>query len=309
MTTTIEITSEQQWLAERARDVTSTEVSALYNLSPYVTEFELWHRKRDRVIEEMRPNERVVWGKRLQDAIAAGVAEDRGWKARRLDVYMRDEADRLGSSFDFEVEDPQAGIGLMEIKNVDFLVFRDEWLDLPSGVEAPQHIELQVQNEMEVGNYQWCALVALVAGNDARVTIRKRDHDIGRDIRKRVRAFWQSVADGKPPSPNYEQDADILCKLHGRADSRVTIDADQELEAWLALYVQLGASDKQRHGIKARVFERTDAGRIRTSFGTFSCTQVADSEGTEITPDMVGKRIGARAGFRQLRFTPNKEKP
>lgn len=32
-TTTIEIVTEQQWLAERAKDVTSTEVAALYGLT------------------------------------------------------------------------------------------------------------------------------------------------------------------------------------------------------------------------------------------------------------------------------------
>ena len=41
----IERTSEQAWLQQRAKDVTSTEVSALFGLSPYMTEFELWHRK------------------------------------------------------------------------------------------------------------------------------------------------------------------------------------------------------------------------------------------------------------------------
>ena len=40
---TIEIQNQHQWLTERAKDVTSTEVSALFGLSAYLSEFELFH--------------------------------------------------------------------------------------------------------------------------------------------------------------------------------------------------------------------------------------------------------------------------
>jgi putative phage-type endonuclease len=293
--TTIPITSREQWLAERAQDVTSTEVAALYGLSPYVTEFELWHRKRDRVVEETEPDERVRWGVRLQDAIAAGVAEDRNWKMRRLDVYMRDPEQQLGSSFDFEAVDPELGTGLAEIKNVDRSEFYDKWLDEPAGLQAPQHIELQAQVQMEVADLPWCAIVALIGGNDARVTVRMRDRQIGQHIRGKVRAFWCSVAAGTPPKPDYNLDAEFLCRLHGRADRGVTITADAELEQWLARYVAIGEIEKERKALKARVFERTTASRIVTPFGTFSCGEVAATED--------------RSAFRQLRFTPNRTKP
>lgn len=299
MTATVfPITDEASWLERRADDVTSTEVAALYGLSPYCTAFELWHRKRDRVVEQSEPNERVKWGNRLQDAIAAGLAEERGWKLARLNVYMRDEADRLGSSFDYEadadfaVDEPLSGVGLAEIKNVDRGVFYDEWIDAPSGIEAPQHIELQAQAQMEVADRPWCAIVALVGGNELKVSVRQRDHEIGRNIRQRVRAFWKSIADNAPPKPDYRQDAELLCRLHGRA-TRETIDADDELAGWLQRYVEIDGWEAEQKAIKARVFERTTASRINTTFGSFSCGEV--------------KATANRRGFRQLRFTPNKK--
>lgn len=313
---TIPIVTEQQWLAERTRDVTSTEVAALYGLSPYLTHFELWHQKRDGFIEERRAGQRIHWGNRLQDAIAAGVAEDRGWSVRRLNVYMRDEQDRLGSSFDFEVlaggELVPGGDGnpLLEIKNVDNMVFRDEWIDGDAGIEAPQHIELQVQVQMEVANRPWCALVALVGGNDAKVTIRMRDRQIGQDIRRHVRDFWRSIDAGAPPTPDYRQDAEFLCRLHGRADANLTVDADAETADLIARYVAIGEIAKEREAIKAQVFERVGkASRVRTQFGSLACGEVKANPGTEITPDMVGQRTGARAGFRMFRFTETKKNP
>lgn len=298
MTATFPITDEAQWLQRRCADVTSTEVAALYGLSPYVTHFELWHRKRDGIVEEREPNERIKWGTRLQDAIAAGLAEERGWIVRRLEVYMRDEADRLGSSFDYEAlsHDPDVeAVGLAEIKNVDRGVFFDEWIDGPAGIEAPQHIELQVQTQMEVADLPWCAIVALVGGNELKVTIRERDREIGQSIRQHVRAFWKSIADGTPPTPDYTADAELLCRMHGRANKGETITADAELEAWLARYVEIDGWEAEQKALKARVFERTTASKILTTIGTFSCGTTAASE--------------TRRAFRSLRFTPTKKKP
>ena len=44
---TITPSSKQDWLKARTEDITSTEVSALFGISPYTTAFELWHRKHD----------------------------------------------------------------------------------------------------------------------------------------------------------------------------------------------------------------------------------------------------------------------
>jgi putative phage-type endonuclease len=155
----IEIESEKQWLAERAKDVTSTEVSALFGLSPYLTEFELFHQKRDGVTVKFEPNERMKWGNRLESAIAHGAAEDMGWDIAKFNVYMRDQAARIGSSFDFEIKSSANGPGILEIKNVDWVQYQKSWIDDGNGnIEAPEHIELQVQHQMEIADYNWCAI-------------------------------------------------------------------------------------------------------------------------------------------------------
>lgn len=306
--TTIElpITNEADWLSWRTQDVTSTESAALFGLSPYMTRFELWHRKRERFVEQMTDTPRLKWGRRLQDAIAVGVAEDMGWQARRLDVYMRDEQDRIGSSFDFEAVCPKRGRGLMEIKNVDRFVFAEAWDE----AEGPRHIELQVQHEMEVADLPWCALVALVGGNEAKVIVRERDLAIGRRVRAEVREFWRSVEANEPPSPDYQMDAEFIATLYGKADTGLTIDADDSLQNLIAHYHRLGEADGQRKALKAQILERIGtACRVRTPFGTLSCGEVKPSTGTLITAEMVGQRIGGREGFRLFRFTPKKDKP
>jgi putative phage-type endonuclease len=304
MTTTVRpFRDRDQWLFDRAANINSTDSAALFGLSPYKTEFELWHEKHSGLRVDRADNERTVWGARLQDAIAAGVAADRGWTIRRKDEYVFDQDARMGSSFDFEVVGEAM---LMEVKNVDQSVFRETWIGHDGDtLEAPPHIEMQVQHQMEVADVRACAIVALVGGNEARVAIRDRDRTVGRMIRERVAAFWRSIAENRQPRPDYQRDAEFLTKLYGRADANVVIEADTETAELLDEYERLGAEIDKRAAIKARVLERIGrASRVLTPRGALSVGMVKASAGTEITQSMVGTRVGARDGFRMFRYTP-----
>ena len=139
--------NQEEWLRLRLRDVTSTEVSALFGLNPYITEFELWHQKKNQEIVNFEIGERGKWGKRLEGIIAAGIAEDEGWRIRRMDEYIRQEEKFMGASFDFEILDDE---GILEVKNVDSFIFKDGWIVDGDNLEAPPHIELQVQSQLAV---------------------------------------------------------------------------------------------------------------------------------------------------------------
>lgn len=309
----IEIESQEQWLGERAKDVTSTEVSALYGLSPYLTEFELFHNKRDNVIVRIEPNERMRWGNRLESAIAHGVAEDQGWDISKLNVYARDPAARIGSSFDFKINSSSDGPGILEVKNVDWLQYQRNWIDDGAGnIEAPEHIELQIQHQMEILDYSWTALTVLVGGNEQKVVLRNRDREIGADIRQRVAAFWERVQNNTAPSPDYTADAEFIIKqLRADADAGLVAESDASLDQLIEQYAFLTRSikeqDELKDATKAQILERIGkASKLVSPLGTISCGVTKDSPGTLITADMVGTYQGARKGYRQFRFTPKK---
>ena len=180
-TETIPVTDKQSWLQARLQDVTSTEVSALYDLSPYRTEFDLYQEKRNQTIVEISDNERMFWGRNLESAIAHGAAETMGWDISKFDVYMRNPETRLGSSFDYKIRSVEDGDGILEIKNVDAVAYRQNWKDDGVNIEGPEHIELQIQHQMEVANLDWTALVCLVGGNTQKIIYRDRDRQIGKD--------------------------------------------------------------------------------------------------------------------------------
>jgi putative phage-type endonuclease len=312
---TIKIESHEQWLKDRSKDITSTEISALYGLSPYLSEFELYHNKKDNVIIRIQPNERMRWGTRLESAIAYGAAEDQGWDISKLNVYMRDTEARIGSSFDFKINSTANGAGIMEIKNVDRLQYMKSWVDDGEGnIEAPEHIELQIQHQMEVSGYEWTALVALVGGNEQKIILRNRDREIGKDIRQRVATFWEQVKNNTPPSPDYTIDAEFIIKqLRADSEPNLVLESNAELDQLIEQYNYLSTMIKTQSALKdstkAQILERIGkASKVISPLGTISCGAVKGSAGTLITPEMLGTYIGAREGYRSFRFNAKKEK-
>lgn len=312
---TTPITDKEAWLAQRVLDVTSTEVSALYGLSPYMSEFELFHQKRDKEVVRIEENERMTWGKRLEDAIALGAAETMGWEVEKMDVYIRDPQARMGSSFDYKIlkASGRPGVGIMEIKNVDGIQYHRHWLDDGQGnIEAPEHIEMQIQHQMEVANIDWCCLVALVGGNTQKIIYRERNRQIGEDIRDRVTKFWSQVDSNSAPSPDYTKDAEfIIKKLRGTAIEGLVATADGGLDDLISRYAYVakesGDLAKLKEQMKAEILDRVgEASKVLSSFGTISCSMTAPSLGKEVTQDMVGTFVGGRSGFRNFRFTAKK---
>ena len=115
------ITNKQDWLENRLLDVTSTEVSALYDLNPYKSAFELYNEKKEKLVVNLEDTSRLAWGRRLEDSIAQGCAEDQGWDVEPFDVYISNTKTRMGSSFDYKITSGDE-VGIMEVKNVDGII-------------------------------------------------------------------------------------------------------------------------------------------------------------------------------------------
>jgi putative phage-type endonuclease len=290
--------STEEWLKLRSRDITSTESAALFGLSPYLTKFELWHRKRDRNIVEMEPNERMKWGTRLQDSIAAGIAADQKWMIDKRTQYERLPDLRLGASFDFTILNGDGGAGLLEVKNVDSLAARDGWIEEDEELEAPPHIELQVQHQLLVSGLPYAVIGALVGGNRTVLIRREPAPSVIQSIVTKAEDFWKSVEAGIAPAPNFAKDSEFITKLYQsvRQGKVVDVSKDEEVLHWVKQYETASAAMKEaettRQEMKARIFTKLgDAEKATTKEFSISLGSVKPT------------RVEAfdRAGFKMFR--------
>ena len=299
--------SEEEWLKLRTLDVTSTESPALFGLSPYMTKFELWHRKKSGEVYTIKDNERMFWGRKLQDAIAEGISEEQGWSWSPRPQYERVPGIRMGSSFDYSAS--MAGNdspGMLEIKNVDYLAFRDNWTVGEDGeIEAPPHIEIQLQHQLHVSGYTWGAIGVLVGGNKPHVLIREYDPKVGQGIEQKIREFWWSIDAGKEPEPFYPTDAAFVASLHGYAEPGKILDArdDDEIASLCLEYSEASKREKD-----AKEDKEIAKAKLLTMIGE---AEKVLASGYSISAGIVAPCEVAytREGYRLFKVTKKTQKP
>lgn len=220
----IKYTTRESWLNERAKDLTSTEISALFGCNPYVTEYELWHYKSGLLAPDREETERMRWGNRLQDPIGRGLCEDNDWIGEPCSDYIRIPKLRLGASFDWLIRRPGRAQCRLETKNVDSMAFREGWQISyyendqgqveQSDIEAPPYMEFQLQQQMLITGENEIVLGALVGGNTAKIIERNADVSTHKEIINAAAEFWASVKERRPPDPNFRRDSDTIRRLH-----------------------------------------------------------------------------------------------
>lgn len=282
---TIAFTTEADWLNARKGDVTSTEAAGLFDAGAYDnsrTFYELYNIKSGLLAPApFKGSDRTKWGNRLESAIAFGIAEDYGLIVEPFKVYMRIPEVRMGSSFDFRIvglADDYAGDetirnvfrehghGIMEVKNIDAMQFRRNWIDDGETIEATPQIEMQVQHQLEVADLNWSLIAPLVGGNTPKVVVRERDLEVGAMIRAKAAELWDRVAAGNPPEPNFERDADTISKLYvnnngveidmSDNDRLITLCAEHE-----AAKVEKSAAEKRQKAAKAEILTIIEAAK------------------------------------------------
>jgi putative phage-type endonuclease len=299
------IENTNQWHILRATDVTSTDVSALFGISPYMSQFELWHRKKSGEPVQIEENERMRWGNRLESAIANGIGEDNGWAVKPFKDYVSVKELRIGSSCDYIAETPE-GPAILEIKNVDSLVFKDGWITDGENLEAPPHIELQVQHQLLVSDIKLAYIGALVGGNKVILIKRKADEGIHKEILKKVAQLWDSIDKNRAPEPNFIKDAQFISSLYNYAEPGkvIEVDDDPDYEKLVETYKE--AQDRAK-----------EANDIKESIKAKLLTMIGDAEkvigdGFTISAGVIGEAPiqYIRKSYRNFRisFKKNKEK-
>jgi predicted phage-related endonuclease len=289
----------------RARHVGSSEVSALFDTCPYLTKFELWHRKKGNIatpaFDVIGPDgtpddERIYWGIRLEGAILEAAAERYGYTDIERNPRLSN-GNGLGAHPDALATCPQRGRGYVEIKMADWLV-RKQW-----GDEPPAHYLLQSQAGQGLANVEWGDVLVLVGGNRLERFCYDFRPKIYAEIERRVADFWQSIEANDPPPADYTRDLGTITELYREGtDETVDLTADNLAHEAAAAFLfakeaRLDA-EKREDAAKAELLDKLGAASVALLNGfTVRATTVAAVPERVAEP---GEIIRGRRAYRRL---------
>lgn len=289
----------------RAQHVGGSEVSALFDCNPWLTHFELWHRKKGTIatpeFNAIKPdgtpeNERIFWGVRLEAAIIEAAKERYGYVDRE-DTGPLSNGDGLGGHPDRPVICPQRGPIILETKMVDWLEFK-KW-----GDEPPLHYLLQGNTYAGLDYVNGFDMLVLVGGNKLERIQYDFRPKLFAEAERRVKAFWQSVHENRPPKPDYSRDVDALKQVYAEQDDEtVDLSGDNRVAICAAEYLQAGIDEREakarKDAAQAELIDKLKTAAVGLADGfTIKSTLVKSIPDREAT---AGEIIKGRKAYRRL---------
>lgn len=254
--------TEEEWKAARAKDVTSTDIAALFGLHPYKSRLHLWNEKAGIIepddIQDLDP---VRWGRRLQLAVGAGICEDQGWGFQDLSLYYHhDPKTRTGASYDILALNSGGARYNLEVKIAESFSEEQGW----TKKTIPTMYEFQIQGQLHEAHKSGDPFVRGYCGafgrrSSTKLYPREYDNELGDMIDEEARLFWKSIEDNNPPPPDYMVDGPLLERLRKplRAGDQIILSADNracELAAqWMAFRAERSVLNKQVEDISEKM--------------------------------------------------------
>lgn len=252
----------------------SSTLPFIFNQSPYGTRFLAWCHHAQSMPWPDEEDPRIDWGTRLERPILEGAAEALHCRIEPNEgerfVEHDDKDLRLGATVDAFTIEHENGPGIVEAKNVDYWIYRNQWTDRA----APMHIELQLQTQLMVTGKPWGAIAALVGGNDLKIYERKANEKVFEQIREQCRTFWDSVRLNDPPDPVGDAvEIPALAYLYPEADPEKVVDASADFSAHEAIVLYRYAKDQESFAkklgekMKARILALAEDAAIVRAHG------------------------------------------
>lgn len=308
----IQVRDQKHWHELRSQHIGGSDVAALFGMSPYTSRWQLWMEKAGKLPpEDISGNKAVQAGTFLESGIANWAVHRWSMDLTKVDDYYTvDDCPGMGASFDYRTN----GGAPVEIK----------WSARGYGwhyngeeiIDAPENYLLQVQHQLACTTSDHAWLVALIDDEPRRMKIPRNDNIIDA-IKSEITLFWQSIAEGKEPDPDYSTDIEAITKLMGTLPkSEVILDGEDE-----PLFAEYKAAKEAEKAAAARADEAKgallmkaraklelmntsqDKALVKCGEHKMSISNVPSNPGKEITPDMVGTMTGRRSGYTTIRIT------
>lgn len=264
------------WHLLRKHDTTASVAGALIGEHEFTTPYKMFAEKSGKLApEDLSNNDAVLRGEILEDAAVKWLRKKRpGWTIQHNSgadrIYYRDPVARLGATPDILVFDPERGNGVIQVKSVAAMTFKNKWCADGAPV-PPLWIAIQAIVEASLTGAKWAAVAPFWIDDFGRMDMPLIDIPLNAGIMDRLREasidFWKRIERDDPPPADYVKDQSTLLSLYG-ADDGSTID----LTGWnqgpeLAaeddrLAKEIKERKDRRDAIKAEVLDKIGAAAV-----------------------------------------------
>jgi putative phage-type endonuclease len=213
------------FLKMRKSGLGASDAAPALGLSKWGSPFSVWA---DKTTEEVDGSETEgqKWGRRLEEPIMLGVAQDNGIPVRRFPFMLRSK------QYPFMTAnlDGISRRSNVEVKMVDRFA-APEW----DNGQVPMWYTVQGQHSNLVTGHEGTHFFALIGGNDQRVVYVPRNDDLIENLIKAERKFWELVQSLTPPEADaLAATTDALKRVYGNPDAGSEVELPPEAIALAA---------------------------------------------------------------------------
>lgn len=313
-------TYREEWLAERRKGVTATDISAISGLNPYKTIYDVFLEKLD-LVEPTPDNPAMKRGRRMEPVLAEDYADMTG--ALLLEAGLMVNPDKplmRGTPDRIVVDDDRVPLKVLEIKTAGIRQ-ASRWGE-PGTDEIPDEYLCQVQWYMGITGLPEADVIVSIAGETPLIYTVERNDQMIDALYQRAEKFWtENVVPKVPPVVDSSESAsDMLARLYGRAD----LDA-LESDATVDSYVK--QLDTQKAFLKVaednvRYYENKikevigDHEGIKGDWGVVTWKKTKDGETVDykelvsslsLPPEAIAKFTNRNPGYRRFLLKPAKK--
>lgn len=302
----LDIPDESAWHAIRAKHVGASEVAALFNLSPWMTLWQL-HMLKCGKLPDVFESSSMTQGKHFEPAVASYAQEKFGIRLRKVRRYLTHDTVKLGASLDYE----EFGGGALIPTELKFSLWGDGWeYDGDELTQIPEYYLLQVQAQLACSPAAPHGQLIAFTGGDLKRMVIPRSHRLIDAVVVATMKFWDDVASETEPPIDFNADADAVNRLAYISKLRSVI-LQPEMEPVFAAYdkarTERLAAEKLEEAKKTELLKAIiDAGEgndtcVATCMGwKMKVVKIAENPGREIVAADVGTRVGAKKGHNRL---------
>lgn len=217
-----------EWLAQRTKGITATDLPAILGLNKYKTALDVWTDKINPDTEGFEPAighmEAAFWGIELEDTVAKAWAESKHFTVRRIGIIAKQDAPWMRASLDRLVTGCPDGRCAVEVKTRSGYVGAEWDAGVPADVKAQVHWQLMVSGLDHIH------VIALIGGQRLVEHVVTVDADTAGLLTEAAASMWSYVQSGQPPVlPEAQWTDAYLDARHPNRDGECEVDTDTML--------------------------------------------------------------------------------